>query len=456
MIRIRSHTDRLARRLGVGPQLAWDTGWSFTLRATSTGLAFLSTVLLARFLGPEGYGVYSFAYSLVWILAVPAEAGLPNLIVRETARGMAQDRPDIVRGAWQWAGQVVAVISLALVLVAGPIILLGKRTGGSVEGITLAWALALVPLLALGNLRGAALRGLKRVVAGQLPEFVIRPALFASLLAGAGLVFGPHLSASQAMSLQVWAALGAFVIGAWMLRRDTPRNVSQARPFVEPRSWLASSLVFALISGFQIINKQVSTIIVGLFEPPGQVGIYRVAVQVATLASFGLLAVNTVVAPRFASLYSLGNMDRLQRLVTASARVILAVNIFLTALFVVLGKPFLTLVFGPAFAAAYLPLLILLVGQMVNSATGAVSFLLNMTGHERQTAYGMAAAAGLNVVLNFILVPVWGIEGAAAATSISMIGWNVLLWLAVRNRMGISSLPIKIGARAVKADAGPT
>lgn len=435
------------QRLGVSPQIAREIGWSFVLRATSAGLSLLATVFLARLLGAGGYGAYAFAFALVMLLALPAQAGLPNLILRETARGMAQGRPDLVQGVWRWSGRVVGALSLALVLLAGPALLLWRGGLGGAQGLILVWALALVPLVALGNLRGAALRGLKQVVAGQLPEFVIRPGAFVLLLIGTGLLAARQLSAPLAMAMHVVAALIAFIAGAWMLWRGTPPSVRQAPATSKGRAWLGSSLLFALIAGFLVINTQASTLILGLFEPFYQVGIYRVAVQVAALASFGLQAVNMVVAPRFADLYAQGSMDRMQRLATGSARVALTISLLLAALILLAGRPFFGLVFGSEFAASFSPLLILLVGQIVNSAAGSVGYLLNMSGHERDTVRGMAVAAGANIALNLALIPLLGIQGAALATATSLIVWNTLLWLSVRRRLGISSLAISLGER---------
>jgi O-antigen/teichoic acid export membrane protein len=289
--------EKIARILGMNPQIAWEGGWSFALRATNTGLAFLSTVLLARLLGAESYGIYSYAYALVMLLTIPAQSGLPNLIVRETATGMALDQPNRVKGVWRWSGWLVGGLSLAIALVAGPLLYLWRAQEGDLQGFTLAWALALIPLIALGNLRGAALRGLHKIVAGQLPEFIIRPALFALFLVSIGLLSSYELSAPAAMAFQVLAALIAFIIGAWLLLRNTPSSISKSEPIYKGREWLISSMMFALIASFSVITKQVSTLILGLFESPDQVGIYRVAVQVATLAAFGLQAVGMVVGP---------------------------------------------------------------------------------------------------------------------------------------------------------------
>jgi O-antigen/teichoic acid export membrane protein len=125
----------------------------------------------------------------------------------------------------------------------------------------------------------------------------------------------------------------------------------------------------------------------------------------------------------------------------------LGFNLLVTAGAALLGRWFLGLFFGVEFVAAYTPLMILLIGQFVNSATGAVWFLLNMTGHERETARGLAVSAVLNLMLNLLLTPPFGIIGAAVATTTALITWNVLLWWAVRKRLGINSLVFNFGSQ---------
>lgn len=442
----RALVERLAAKAGVGPEVAWETIWSFLLRATNTGLGFFVTVLLARMLGVEGYGIYAYVYAWVRLLAMPAQSGLPPLIMRETARGLAAEEPERVKGAWYWAGRVVTALSLLIILGIGPLLIAWMGGLGALKGQTMAWALVLVPLIALGNLRDGALRGLGRIVAGQVAELTIRPGLFLLLLAGGALVL-QRLSAPMAMSFHALASLVAFLVGAWWLGKWTPATVRRAQPRVESKGWLLSSLIFALLSGFSVVNNQASTIVLGIFGQPEQVGVFRVAVRVAALASFGLQTVNMVVAPRFARLYTSGDTARLQRVVTGSARVVLASNMLLTVFFAALGRSFFHWIFGAEFVASYTPLLILLVGQVINSLAGSVGYLLNMTGHERDTAMGMGIGVVINLILNLVLVPRWGVEGTATATAVSMALWNGLLWWRVRRRLGINSLAFNLAKR---------
>jgi len=434
----------------LGSTLAKETGISLFLKISQAFFSFMTTVLLARILGAEGYGIYAYAFAFVMLLSMPAQAGLPTLVIRETARGMAEGKPELVQGIWRWATKVAVFISLSLLFVIGLLFLLLKGKKFGVKEWTFFWAFLFIPFMCLSNLRGAALRGLHKVVIGQLPEFFIRPALFFVFLCIAGFFLHQRLTPPQAMALNVFSAVLAFIIGTWLLWKNIPLSIYKATPVYDGKKWLSSFLPLAFTAGMWIINSRADIVMLGIFRPSAEVGIYRVAVQIALVASFGLHAVNTVVAPRFATFYTKREMDRLQRLVTRSAQIVLAFNLLVTSFFVIFGRTFLNLVFGKEFINAYIPLLILLIGQLVNSATGSVGFLLNMTGYEKDTAQSAALAGGINIILNFFLIPSFGLRGAAIATAVSIVISNVILWILVWKRLGIISFAfnlseIKIG-----------
>lgn len=421
------------------PRLVRDTGWAFLLKGIQITLGFLATVVLARMLGAEGYGTYAYAYALALLLALPLEAGMPQLLVRETARGVAEGNLRAVRGVWRWSLRMLGVTTLAVGVLIGPFLVLWQGGIGDVAGRTMAWALALIPIVAVANLGGAALRGLKRIAAGQIPEFLLRPGGFLLLLGAIVVLGGGSISPDGAMALHVIAAGISAIGGVWLLWRSMPIPMRRASPSGERSGLLATTFLFTLLTGFQVINAQSDTVILGILVSPDQVGVYRVAVQVATLASVGMHMVNIVLAPRFADLYTGGNFDRLQRLVTAGARVGLVVNLVLTIMFLVLGNSFFSAVFGAEFESSFAPLMILLVGQLASTAAGSAGNLLNMTGHERTTAKTMAITATLNIGLNFVLIPLWGLLGAATASAATRVLWSVLLVRRARIDLGINS-----------------
>jgi len=408
------------------------------LKVAYIGLTLAVTVLLARVLGPESYGVYAFAFAVVMLLAIPVQAGLPTLLVREVAKYEESGDWALLRGLVRRANQAVGGLALLVGLVAGAVALLLGNSFASEQTRTFAWALALLPLIGLGNVRGAVLRGLRRVVQGQLPEQLVRPALFVAAL-GAFLLAGRNLTSSVAMALHAGAAFLAFLLGAVLLVRALPGEVRTVGSAYRTRAWFGSLMPLTLLSGIQLVNSQADIVLLGVLASPEDVGVYRVAAQAAMLVIFALHAVNLVLAPHLSRAFTAGDRAALQSLATWSARIVLATALPISAVLIVAGRPVLSLVFGEAYAAGTGALAILCLGQLTNAAAGSVGLILNMTGHEQDTVRGVALAAVINVILNVALIPPFGMEGAAVATGVSLATWNIVLFRRVDDQLGIMS-----------------
>jgi len=190
----------------------------------------------------------------------------------------------------------------------------------------------------------------------------------------------------------------------------------------------------------QLINRWISIIILGLFVSNAQIGYFSVALQLALLAEFGLQVVNPVIAPQIARLHAIGDKRRLQKLATSSARIVLVFNIIITTGFILLGRQFIMLFYGASYSEAYSVLLILLIGQLVNSITGSVGYLLNMTGYEKKTSLARVTTTVINVILTLILAYRYGILGAAVASALSLVIWNLMLYVLVRKYLVINSM----------------
>jgi O-antigen/teichoic acid export membrane protein len=95
--------------------------------------------------------------------------------------------------------------------------------------------------------------------------------------------------------------------------------------------------------------------------------------------------------------------------------------------------------FGPEFPSAQPGLIILVLGQTINVVMGPVALLLVMTGHEREVAVATALSAALNIALNLVMIPAWGLMGTSLAVAISVSVWNILLAVRVRRRLGLHS-----------------
>lgn len=406
---------------------------SIGIKIGSTGLNLAVAAALARFLGAEEFGVYSFIFALVSILAIPAQMGLPNLVVRETAKAHKADRWEMIKGLWRWSSLIAGSMSLALIAAASACAFIFAGYFTRVQLSTFAWALALIPLVALGNLRGAALRGLRYVVQGQLPEFILRPFFLIVLTNGFWLWQPINFDAADAMMLHFCAAAAAFAVGAMLLF-----SVSSAKTrrcgFAEydQRNWLRAMLPLAAFTGIYIININLGQVAVGLLSNQQEVGFLRIAQQGATLISFTMAATNMIIAPHVARLFLDGAQKPLQTLLTYNARINFLFSCFVFFTYLLFGKSILSYIFGEDFIHAYALLLVLSIGQMCNSFASSNDVLLNMTGHERSATKGVFWGTLTNVAVSVLLVPSMGALGAAIASSLSLVVWNAYLWLQSR------------------------
>lgn len=437
-----SRLYRLTLGDGLPAYLLRGTLGSGVLRFANMLLTVGVAVLLARALGPEGYGMYAFAFSIITLLSIPARLGLPTLVIREMPRCRMNEDWGLMRGLLRRANQAVLGLSVLLMLVAAACawVLVGRADPTQLS--TFIYALPLLPLISLGDLRGAALRGLLNVVQGLLPEMLLTPGL---LLVFAGLIIlMGHLTPEKAMAVHGVAATIAFLIGALLLLRKLPSPVWASAPRYETAAWTRSVLPLSFIAGVQVINSQTDIIMLGILTSGEDVGIYRVAVQGATLVTFGFTVLNMVIGPQISRLYCAGDMIRLQRMVTLSARLGLFTALPIAVVLVVFGKPILGVVFGDDYVGAHMALAILCIGQVVSAGMGSVASLLVLTGNESETTKGFLAAAITNVIMNLVLVPFFGIEGAALSSAISIAALNILLARKVYAQLSINSAAIHV------------
>ena len=294
--------------------------------------------------------------------------------------------------------------------------------------------MGLVPLLSFLLLRQGELQGLGHVVEAQVPQLFLLPATFLVLAVGVYFAFG--LSGAVAVGLRLIAGLVAVIVALLLLRNHLPEPVTGISPLYRQREWLRSALPLLFVGAAGIINQRISTVMVGAMLGPEAAGIFDVALKGSSLVSFALMAVNMPLAPAVAELYAKGEKERLQRLVTKSARVALLGSLPVALVMIIFGREVLS-IFGKDFTGGSSVLAILSAGQLINVITGPVGILLNMTGHEWDTSKGVGMAAFINTLFSAILIPFWGIEGAAAASAFSIVCWFTTLVVLVRKRLGI-------------------
>ena len=426
---------------------------------SSTGLrllgmlfGFLIGVQLARGLGASGYGIYGLAMSIITMLSVPAEFGLPLLVTREVAAAHARSDTAQVSLVVRWATRTIIIFSLGIALVGiGAWVALSKDLDNLLLHSIIAGAL-LVVLIPLGNVFGAALRGVQQIVRGQVPEIVIRPALFSAFLYLAATLSPVPLTPVAAIGMQVAAAALSLVMAYGLLRAVAPAvDVSALRA---GEGWLRSALPMALAGAMRVLQGNLSLILLGYLAAPADVGLFRAGTSTALLIAMPVSVSHVIAAPTFSRLHAIKDMVELQSYLRRTTRLTVACMFAFLLPFIATGEALLSYVFGPEFGESNAVIVIASVGTLIGASFGPAATLLNMVGEEKYVARSFAMSLLVLIGTTPPLILLAGIEGAAVANAVAFVLWSAMLWRRARKLLGVDSSVFSLPARILKGAQG--
>ncbi|RYD93384.1 MAG: hypothetical protein EOP50_11215 [Sphingobacteriales bacterium] len=394
-------------------------------------LAYGVSVVLTRILGLAGFGIYSVVIALVTMLTAPAFFGLPTLIGREVARATSKGEFGLVAGLIRRSHQFIFCVASAMIVGAFIVQTLAGKSSAA-----LYWALPLILIMSLAAARSAMLRGIGKVIEGQWPEQLLRPALLIGL-ALAWVFLGNQINPAIAVALTGLAALIALAVTVIQWGLAKPQALKGVAPAYRDMAWLKAVVPFALSTGVLVISAQISLVILGAIRGPEEVGVFRVASQTAQLCALGYTAAIMNISPRIAAAYAGGDRPFMQRIARQGALFATAFCMPAAMVLLVGGRPLLSLMFGSTYGAGATVMGILAVGQIFNSAFGCGASLLNMTGHERDCTIALGGGMVLQIIGSFALVPLWGATGAAIAGVLGVLGSNIALQRMAIARTGI-------------------
>jgi O-antigen/teichoic acid export membrane protein len=413
-------------------------GTVFIIRVFSAGLAYLSQILLARWMGGSDYGIYVYVWTWVLLLGSMMDFGISasaqKIIPEYRTRGEQALLRGFLSGSRWMTLSVSAIVSL---LLAGVVRLLSPWLGAG-EIVPLYIGCATLPAFVVANTQDGIARSHDWMRLGLMPQFVIRQALIIGLSAGA-FALGLHLGATVAMLASAGAVWIAMIGQMIVLNRSLAGHISPGPKAYDFQGWLAISLPILLVESFYLLLSYTDVLVLQQFRPSEEVGVYFAVVKTLALVSFIHYAMSATTAHRFAEYHALGDKQRLSAYVAHAIKWTFWPSLAATVLLLALGRPLLWL-FGSQFVGGYDIMFIAAIGLVVRSAIGPVERLLNMLGHQHICALAYALAFVMNVVLCVALVPRFGGHGAAAATSISLVFETVLLFWIVRQRLGLHVL----------------
>ncbi len=419
-------------------QLAGGASVSLFGKIAGAGFDVIAEVVLARWLGPASYGLYGLGGAVLQMIGQFTPLGLSNGVIYYGSKYWTKDDRRL-KGVILQSFSVPFLFSVLvgiLLYVIAPT--LARAVFGKPEfAAVLRWIAFTLPFLVGLKIATAATRISKRMKYSVYAQDLALGAL-GLLLAVVFLQFGWGLPGAMAAVLLSMGV--AFVLALVYVWQCFPKVLSRSvKPVFEGRGLWTYSLatLLVIIFGGQLGTTSIGRLFLGAYAPSSEVGIFQAVSQSASYFSLILLGFNDIFAPMIASLYHAREMRRLEDVYRVSTRwgLYLCLPIFLALGFA--SRDFLTLLFGQKYAGGSQALMILLIGQFFNVGSGAVGYLLIMARRQKEWLAVSAGSVAANILLNWLLVPRWGIVGCAWAASITTSIMFTLAVLLARRLIGV-------------------
>ncbi|WP_027579270.1 oligosaccharide flippase family protein [Bradyrhizobium sp. Ai1a-2] len=420
-------------------------GTIFVIRVVSAVVAYLSQIMLARWMGSSDYGVYVYVWTWVLLLGSMMDFGISASAQKLIPEYRTAGEHALLRGFLSGSRWLTFAVSTAVsLLLAGLVTLLSPWIGTDTV-VPLYIGCLTLPAFVVANTQDGIARSHDWMRLGLMPQFIVRQALIIGFTAGA-VVLGFHLGATAAMLASAAAVWIAMIGQMLVLNRRLAVHVEPGEKAYDVSGWLAVSLPILLVESFYLLLSYTDVLVLQQFRSSEEVGVYFAVVKTLALVSFIHYAMAATTAHRFAEYNALGDKARLSAYVAHAIQWTFWPSLAATILLLAFGRPLLWL-FGPQFVVGYDIMFLAAIGLVVRAAIGPVERLLNMLGHQKICALAYAPAFVMNLVLCVALVPRFGGHGAAAAISISLSFETVLLFWIVRRRLGLHVLAFgKIGS----------
>ena len=410
--------------------------WALSARVASGVLTFIVSVLVARNYGADGVGILAMVQSYLSLAAIFTVLGTSTSILRLIPEHVAASSVTSAFRVYRKTLRLVTAVSL----VTGTLLLLLSGVVAtrvfSKPHLTFYFALAagFVVFKSLIDLNTQAIRGLRLIRAFAFMQ--ILPAVAMLVFLATGTQFFRVRGGPVYAQLAAWvctAALGAWIVDrAFRQRMRAGDRVNE----VPVREILSISLPMLMTVSMHFVIGQTGVIMLAAFRSEAEVGYYDTSVKLATMTTYLLAAVNSMAGPRFSELFHSGRTDELFYVARKSTKLIFWATVPILLGLVLLGKPILRHFFGQDFIVAYPALVLLVLGQFVNSTSGSTGMFMSMTGKQVTFRNIMLVAAALNLSLSAATVPRFGVAGAAFSAMVSVMFWNVATLVSMKATHG--------------------
>ena len=413
-------------------------GINFIFYGLNLIIVYLLAIFISKYYGAAVYGRYSIIKSIILILIIITTLGLNTLAIK-----LASDSKHFINKRFKtnFLKKSYQVLFVSLTIIAALVFFLREKIALNVfndpnlEQYFFIFPFLLVAAVFL-NYNSNLFKGQGRVLLFSIvSSFLNNMIFFCFIFAVFNWYSDDELYLILGFLFSLIIALIVSLFKIFPLKYESPvKNISIKKLItLSYPMMLSSSMIYLIFS--------IDTLMLGFFEISENVGIYRIITQVSSISTIFLIVFGTIIGPKISNLYSDGKHEELKGLIKKSSKLIFFVTLPVFLLVVLFSKQIL-LFFGPEYLKGYFALVFLTFCQFTYAISGFVDLILNMTGRQKIFGKITIVCAVVNLLLNFLLIPKFGIIGAALSTGFSILLTNVIALVYIKKKMDILSIYI--------------
>ena len=395
---------------------------AFVFKIIGSLLGYLFLLLATRNSGAEAWGVFALCLALLNITSILSRMGIDVAVLRFIASFKSEKAK--AKSIYIKGFKLVFPLSICFTLLLfffSDFIAITIFNKSQLTFYIQVISFAILPFTII-YLNAQSFRGLKKISHFAFFQHVSK-FLFAIIIFLV-ISFFTNISVERNIFYAFVAALYCvMIISTILLKKELVVKKEEKSP-ISNKKLIRTAFPMMLSTSILLIMSWADSVIIGIFKAESEIGIYNVAIRLAMISGLVLGAINSIVAPKLSEAYNNGRKKEFALIVRQSTRVIFFSSLPIL-IFLIIFPEFLLSFFGSEFLIGKTTLYVLLVGQIINAFSGSVGVIMQMTGRERLFQNILIVALIINIGMNFLLIPTYGIIGAAIASSASIVFWNL-------------------------------
>lgn len=417
---------------------------AFAFKLFSVLLGYVFFYVLARKFGAVGLGIFNTCFTVLILSSVISKLGLDTALVKYIAEFVATDKKHHISKLY--------FISFLLIFItgaiAGAIIYIFSAQLSNLFFDNTAYSklfriigLTIIPF-AITQLNSEYFRGLKNITAySGLQNGTVYLVILILIL----ILYQPNQQVESVIYFLLITSVFLMVVSSLFIFKKNLNLISDSKKNgfgIGKGKLISVSIPMLFSNSLFLIMNWTDTLMLSGFHGEDAVGIYNIALKIASLNTIALIAINSIASPKFSEIYASEGKRRFRRIVQQTT--LLTCFISLPVFVIILAFPEGILeIFGKEFVTGKGALILLSIGQLISAFSGSTMIVLNMTGREKIGRNILSIAVVLNILINYLLIPKYGILGAAIATMSSTIFWNIISVIYIYKSFGFFTFPFR-------------